>query len=181
MKKHTAPTNVPRLDSSAFRSYLCPRRASRALTITLARSATCTGRRHDIGRNGRDATASRTTSPRVTSAISQKRYGIPRERVIGRSSTFASPATSTVAPSPTSPRPTTLTTDRRAGPDMEPDRSASAPWPGTPARSGRANELSSSCPWLSGNGGQTSQPCRDGDHFGGRGIVHDRRRGCAGL
>jgi hypothetical protein len=78
MKKHTAPTNVPRLDSSAFRSYLCPRRASRALTITLARSATCTGRRHDIGRNGRDATASRTTSPRVTSAQPEEVRHSPR-------------------------------------------------------------------------------------------------------
>jgi hypothetical protein len=33
-----------------------------------------------------------------------------------------------------------------------------------------SGQLSSSCLWLSGSGGQTSQPCPAGDHFGGRGL-----------
>ena len=46
--------------------------------------------------------------------ISQDMYGIPRERVIGSSSTFAYTSNGRAAPSPTSPRPTTSTTARRS-------------------------------------------------------------------
>ena len=47
-------------------------------------------------------------------------------------------------------------------PQSRPARSASV----TPGSS----QLSSSCLWLSGSGGQRSEPCLDADHFGCRGL-----------
>jgi hypothetical protein len=46
--------------------------------------------------------------------ISQDMYRIPRERVIGSSTTSRTPATVSAAPSPTSPKPTTSTTVPRS-------------------------------------------------------------------
>jgi hypothetical protein len=54
--------------------------------------------------------------------ITQEVYGIPREWVIGSSSTFAYTSNERAEPSPTSRRPTTSTTAGEAGADLEPDR-----------------------------------------------------------